>query len=191
VAQSLVSLHGPQSVFIGMILESTGVPVPSEVLLPFAGVLVAMGRWSFPEAVAVAWAAQVVGSLIAYGIGYAGGRPVLALVGRLVGGTHVAHAERWFHDRGHWAVFWGRFLPVVRTYISFPAGISAMPLPRFLVFTVLGSLPWTAALIFVGMRFGMAKVVLHHLAEILDLMLLAVVIVVALQLVRTWARGRS
>lgn len=175
--------HGPEGVFVGMLLESAGVPVPSEVVLPFAGWLVATGRFTFLAALLVALAGQLAGSLVAYVVGYAGGRPAVEWVDRHFGGHHLEPAERWFRRQGHWAVFWARFLPVVRTYISFPAGIGAMPIGRFLVYSFLGAVPWTASLIWLGFRFGLSTRLTNQITHILYLLLILVVIVVGLRVV--------
>lgn len=118
--------------------------------------MVFAGRLSFLMALLLAVLAQVVGSVIGYGIGRYGGRPALEALERVTGRKELAMAEDWFGRYGPAAVFWGRFLPVVRTFISWPAGLARMGMGRFLLLTFLGSIPWTAALIFGGERLGAA-----------------------------------
>jgi len=137
-----------------MIGESLGLPLPSEVLLPFLGWLVFSRRLSYLEALGLAVAAQMIGSYIGYAIGVFGGRPAFRWLEGVTGRHELDLAERWFDRHGAAAVFWGRFLPVVRTFISWPAGIGRMGLGRFTLFTFLGSIPWTAALIYAGSRLG-------------------------------------
>jgi membrane protein DedA with SNARE-associated domain len=180
---TFLQVHGPEGVFVAMVLESAGVPVPSEVVLPLAGFLVAVGRWTFLEATLVAVAGQLVGSFAAYAIGFWGGRPAVEAIDRAFGRHDLAPAERWFARRGHWAVFWGRFLPVVRTYISFPAGIAAMPLARFALFSFLGALPWTLVLTWIGLRFGTSHSVTAHITAVLYILLVLVVVFVATRVV--------
>lgn len=153
LVHSLISA-GPLGVFLGMIGESAGVPVPSEVLLPFAGFLVLTGRIGFAAVLLIVVLAQVIGSLIGYAIGYFGGRPLVARLSRLFGDHGVERAETWFARYGRASVFWGRFLPVVRTYISWPAGLARMPIGSFLAYTILGSIPWSVVLIYAGILLG-------------------------------------
>ncbi len=150
-------------------LETIVAPIPSEVILPMAGWKVSQSAadpsvlepltglpWNIPLAVALATVGSVVGALVGYGIGLWGGRPLLDRYGRYVGiGTEdLDRADRWFERWGSWAVFLGRMVPLVRTFVSYPAGISRMPLGRFVLFSTLGSLPWNAALIVAGFFVG-------------------------------------
>jgi len=145
--------HGPLGVFLSMVGESLGVPfLPSEIILPFGGFLVAQGRIGFLPLLALTVLAQVLGSLIGYGIGLVGGRAVFRALGRLTGRDELGHIEAWFSRYGPATVFWGRFLPVVRTYVSWPAGLSKMKMVPFIVLTVLGSIPWSAGLLYAGLR---------------------------------------
>lgn len=179
-ANALLS-HGPLGVGLGMFAESAGVPVPSEVILPFAGYLVAIGRLTWVSALVLALGGGLAGGLVLYWIGRYGGRPALVHWGRSVrfGEREMEAADRWFERHGHMAVFWGRLLPGVRTYISLPAGAAAMPVWRFLAFSFLGSLPWTAALVALGVVLGAhwrAALGLWHRVDVL----LVVALLVAL-----------
>jgi membrane protein DedA with SNARE-associated domain len=146
--QTFVSGHGLQAVFVLMVFESACIPVPSEVTMIYAGYLVSQGRMSFAAAVAVGSAANLVGSWIAWAAGAYG------LEGYLVRGArtrrHVEAAHRWFERYGAVTVLVSRMVPLVRTFISLPAGVARMPLARFSVLTFLGCLPWCALLVGVG-----------------------------------------
>ncbi len=174
---------GPLGVFLGMIGESAGVPLPSEVLLPFAGFLVLTGRIAFMTVLLIAIAAQVIGSLIGYAIGYFGGRPLVARLSRLFGDHGVERAEAWFSRHGRASVFWGRFLPVVRTYISWPAGLARMPIGPFLAYTILGSIPWSVVLIYAGILLGASWAKLGGPGQDISLVVAAVIVVVVVYLV--------
>lgn len=139
-----------------MILESAGIPVPSEIILPVLGVLVGRGAMGFWPAVALMALMQTIGSWVGYAIGYYGGRPLALRFGRYVmlDERSLSRAEVWFGRYGPSAVFFGRFLPLLRTFISWPAGFARMGAVRFTVYTFLGAIPWTAALIYIGVWLG-------------------------------------
>lgn len=153
-----ISNHGYVAVFVLMVLESACIPVPSEVIMLFGGALAGgLLAASHPHVslvgVAVAGAVgNLVGAMIAYLVGRAGGRPLLEHYGRyiLIRTEHLDRAESFFARRGDIAVLVGRVLPVIRTFISLPAGVAEMPVGRFAVFTLIGSLPWTFALAAAG-----------------------------------------
>ncbi|MGH9359256.1 MAG: DedA family protein [Terriglobia bacterium] len=139
-----------------MAIESACIPLPSEVVLPFAGYLVFMGRFRLAW-VAVAGALGCnVGSIIAYAVGATGGRPLIEKYGRyiLVSRKDLELADRWFARFGNWTVFFARLLPIVRTFIALPAGVSRMNFVRFNIYTFLGSLPWCWLLAYAGVRLG-------------------------------------
>ncbi|HLY40547.1 MAG TPA: DedA family protein [Terracidiphilus sp.] len=139
-------------------IESACIPLPSEIIMPFAGYLVYMGEFSL---VWVATAGAIgcnAGSLVAYWIGAAGGRPLVERYGRWVlMSHHDLDRMTWFFEKyGSITVLLARLLPVVRTFIAFPAGIAKMPQLRFHIYTFIGSWPWCFALAYVGMRLGKA-----------------------------------
>jgi membrane protein DedA with SNARE-associated domain len=109
-------------------------------------------------------------------------------IDRWTGGHHLAPTERWFQARGHWAVFWGRFLPVVRTYISFPAGIGAMPVSRFVAYSLLGASPWTVVLTWIGLRFGRGANLTASITHVLYAVLVLVALAAGLTL---WVRRQA
>ncbi len=148
--------------YVGLFLliagESALLPIPSEVILPFAGYLVFSGSISFWLAVTAAVTGQLFGSVLAYALGYYGGRPIVLKYGKyfLLNHKHFEHVELWFSKHGKLAVFFGRLLPVVRTLISFPAGITKMSFKKFLLYSTLGIVPWTILLIYIGFKLGAA-----------------------------------
>jgi membrane protein DedA with SNARE-associated domain len=146
-------------------IESVIIPIPSELVLPFAGFLVGEGRalepitgapWSYWLVVLAGTFGATVGALIAYAIGWFGGRPLLERWGRYIGvsATDLDRADAFFARYGNAASFFGRMVPVIRSLVSFAAGIAHMPILRFTIFTFLGSLPFTALLVFAGVQLG-------------------------------------
>jgi membrane protein DedA with SNARE-associated domain len=151
-----ISALGYPGLVLLMGIESACIPLPSEIIMPFSGYLVYTGRFSL-WAVAVAGAVGcVVGSIVAYWVGMYGGRPVIEKYGRyvLISQHDLDWADRWFARRGELIVFASRLLPVIRTFIAFPAGVARMNLPRFIVYTFVGSLPWCLGLAYVGQKLG-------------------------------------
>jgi membrane protein DedA with SNARE-associated domain len=149
---------GYLGIVLAMALESCCIPLPSELVMPLAGYMVFKHPDQFSLiGVGVAGAVGcVVGSAVAYGIGAAGGRPLLLRFGKyvLISRADSDRADRWFQRYGAPVAFLSRLLPVVRTYISLPAGIARTNFPQFLLFTLLGSLPWTFVLAALGLAFG-------------------------------------
>lgn len=139
-----------------MAIESACIPLPSELIMPFAGFLASEGRFSVWLLAVVGSAGCVLGSIPAYYAGYYGGRPLIEKYGKWVLLSHhdLDMADRLFERHGEPVIFFGRMLPVVRTFIAFPAGVSRMKMGRFLLYTFLGSLPWCLALAFVGLKLG-------------------------------------
>ena len=139
-----------------MAIENVFPPIPSEVILPLAGAQVADGTFVFALAVLAATAGAVAGALAIYAIARTGGRPLLLRYGRLLRITHedLDHADEWFDRRGGWIVLGGRLVPGVRSMVSVPAGLSEMPVGRFVALTTLGSAVWNAALIGAGWALG-------------------------------------
>jgi membrane protein DedA with SNARE-associated domain len=148
--------YGVPAVFGLMLLESMGILIPSEAISPFAGYLVSVSKMSLVAAVAAGVLGNVVGSWIAYCIGLWGGRELWLHYGRYVGvrAHHLHLAEKWFDRYGEFTVFVSRCLPVVRTFISFPAGTARMNFAKFTLYTVLGCIPWVSALTYLGYVLG-------------------------------------
>jgi membrane protein DedA with SNARE-associated domain len=178
---AVISTSGYAGILLLMAIESACIPLPSEVIMPFSGYLVSTGRFSL-WAVAVAGALGCnVGSLVAYYVGAWGGRPLVERYGRyvLVSNHDLALADRFFARYGELAVFIARLLPVVRTFIALPAGVSRMNVWRFHLYTFLGSLPWCWVLAYAGMKLGPRYGILREYFHRFDAAL-GIIIVVAL-----------
>ncbi len=152
----VINALGYPGVIFFMTLESMCLPVPSEVVLPFAGALAAEGEMNWILVGLAGTLGCLIGSVIAYYIGLKGGEPLLRKYGKyvLINEKHIDSSERWFKKYGDAVVFFSRLLPVIRTFISLPAGMYKMNFPRFLVLTVVGSLPWCLALSYAGYLLG-------------------------------------
>lgn len=147
---------GYLAVAVLMAMENACIPVPSELILGFAGYLVSADRMTFTGAMVAGMVGGMAGSIFAYVVGATGGRKFVDRYGKyfLIKKSHVDMAQRWFDKYGIRAVFFSRMLPVVRTFISLPAGFARVDFKRFLLFTFAGSLPWTALIIWAGMMLG-------------------------------------
>jgi membrane protein DedA with SNARE-associated domain len=156
VAVDVVDAMGLTGVFVLMLLESACIPVPSEATMLFAGFNVSNGEYSLFAATAVGSLANLVGSWIAYGIGRAGRVDILEKHGAKlhIKKSHLERADRWFEKYGDVTVFVTRMLPIIRTFISLPAGVARMPFWRFTVLTLAGCVPWVLMLTFIGKQAG-------------------------------------
>lgn len=153
---AVISALGYSGIVLLMAIESACIPLPSEVIMPFSGYLVYTGRFNL-WAVGVAGALGcVLGSLVAYWVGMHGGRRLIERYGRfiLISTHDLDLADRWFARYGEIIVFASRLLPVVRTFIAFPAGVARMNLSRFILYTFAGSLPWCLGLAYIGQKLG-------------------------------------
>src|SRR3954449_9796278 len=150
--QDQVAANGLQAIFVLMVLESACIPIPSEVTMIYAGYLVSQGDLVFWQAVLVGATANLVGSWIAWGVGFYGVDYALLRWGHAQ--KHLAQAERWFQRYGDATVFFSRMLPVIRTFISLPAGMARMPFWRFTLLSVAGIVPWVLAWGIVGKQVG-------------------------------------
>jgi len=151
-----ISSWGYVGVFILMALESALMPIPSEIIMPFSGYLAFLGKFSLWQVVWWGTIGNLIGSVAAYFIGVYGGRPLVEKYGKyiLISGDDLDLAEKWFKKYGVASIFFSRLLPVVRTFISLPAGIARMPFLKFCLYTFLGSLPWSFALTYAGVVSG-------------------------------------
>ncbi|MBI2953516.1 MAG: DedA family protein [Chloroflexi bacterium] len=175
-----------------MAIESACIPLPSEIILPMAGWMVSRGLFDFWWAVIAGTIGCTVGSTVAYYVGAIGGRPALLRYGRYVfiSPHDLDTADNWFAKYGDWAIFFSRLLPVVRTFISFPAGVSKMSLPRFLIYTTIGSFPWSLGLVYAGKVFGDNWVEIRGFLAKFDYVIVAVILVlVALYIYRHLKRS--
>ncbi|MGA8153155.1 MAG: DedA family protein [Terriglobales bacterium] len=154
--KSVIAVTGYGGLAILMAIESACIPLPSELIMPFAGYLVYEGTMNLFWAATVGAIGCNLGSLVAYEIGCHGGRPLVEKYGRwiLLSRRELEWADRFFVRWGYLAVFIARLLPVVRTFIALPAGVARMPRARFHIYTFLGSWPWCFALAWLGMKLG-------------------------------------
>lgn len=153
---SIISGSGYLGVTLMMTIESVCIPIPSEIVMPFSGYLVSLGQFYFWPIVLLATLGNLIGSLVAYFVGYYGGRSFIRRWGKyvLLREEELEHADYWFKKYGSPAIFFSRMLPIVRTFISLPAGIGRMRLPKFISYTFFGSLPWNFALAYIGWKLG-------------------------------------
>ena len=151
-----VTDYGYWAIFVLMLAESACIPFPSEVTMLVAGWYAADGRLDFFWAGTAGVAGNVVGSLLAYAIGRKAGRGLLDRYGKyvLIRAHDIDKAEVWWDKHGEAATFFSRLLPVIRTFISVPAGIARMPIGKFTIYTVLGVIPWTFGLTYLGVLVG-------------------------------------
>jgi membrane protein DedA with SNARE-associated domain len=153
---STLSSLGYLGIVLLMAIESACIPLPSEVIMPFSGVLVAQGRFTLWGAALAGAAGCTLGSTVAYVVGAIGGRPLALRYGKfvLLSAHDIDVADHWFKRFGEVTVFFTRLMPLVRTFISLPAGVARMPFLRFLAYSFVGSLIWSAFLAYVGMQLG-------------------------------------
>jgi membrane protein DedA with SNARE-associated domain len=196
---ALYGAVGYGGVMVAMAIESAMVPLPSELILPYAGFLVSDptqlepltgAPWSFWVVVIVATIGNTLGSIVGYAIGAWGGRPFLMRWGRflLIRPHEIEWAERFFVRYGPATAFFSRLLPVVRTFISFPAGVARMPLGKFILYSTLGALPWSFLLVFAGEQLGARWVDIRHALQPFDLAI-AIGVVVLVVLFVWWRLG--
>jgi len=187
---NFIASYGLLAVFVLMVGESCGFPFPSEVIMPTGGVLAATGHINLVAAIIAGAAANLVGSLIAYGVAARFGEPLLLGPGRFIGirRHHLEIADGWFRRWGLLAVFVGRVLPVIRTYISFPAGLARIDLLRFSILTFVGALPWCAALAIVGYVLGKNY---DRISGPLEKGAIVIALLVVIALIAWYLRGRE
>jgi membrane protein DedA with SNARE-associated domain len=190
---------GYVGVLLAMAIESAMVPLPSELILPYAGFLVSdpsqvepltKQPWSFLIVAIVATIGNTLGSLVAYAIGAYGGRPFLERYGRylLIRPPEIELADRFFERYGNATVFIGRLLPIVRTFISFPAGVARMPIAPFVIYSTAGAFVWSLLLVYAGTVLGAHWVDIRHALQPFDLAI-AVAVVAAVVAFIWWRLG--
>ena len=201
---AVISKSGYMGVVLLMAIESACIPLPSEIIMPFAGALVVPAiafEYGRSAAFSLLWVATAgaigcnLGSVIAYELGYYGGRPLVERYGsRILLSRHdLEMADRFFLRFGSLAVFIGRLLPVIRTFIALPAGIARMPRLRFHVYTFLGSWPWCLALAWVGMKLGeqwRKDTRLSHWLHRLDAVVILLIVAAIVWFVRSHWKNR-
>lgn len=182
LATEYMAVWGYWGIVLGMALESACFPLPSEIILPFGGYLVSQGALNFWEAVMAGLLGGTLGSTAAYLVGSYGGRPFILKYGRyfLISEHDVRRADDLFSRYGTKIVFWARFMPVVRTFISLPAGITRMDFPRFLIYTIAGSLPWTVVFVYAGVKMGDNWAYIRSIFEKFDVFIILALVAIVL-----------
>ncbi len=177
--ENVITLMGPSGVTLLMAVESCNIPLPSEAVLPFAGYIVSKGGMNFHAAACAGAVGCVLGSIPSYYIGYFGGRTFVEKYGKyiLVSKKDLDAADKWVEKYGDWAFFLCRMLPVIRTFVSLPAGILRAKKRFFFTFTFLGSLVWSYLLVFVGVKLGQNLEAFKHIWHKFDILILTVCII--------------
>jgi len=185
IAIHLIEYFGYWGIFFGMTLESACIPLPSEIIMPFAGYVVWEGKMTLWGITLAGAFGNLFGSLIAYFVGLKGGRPFLDKYGKYFFISHrkLDLAHDWFEKYGHEAVFISRLLPVIRTFISLPAGIAEMDLKKFVIYSFAGSILWCFALGYIGVLMGPRWDEIRSWFHILDIFVLIGIIGVLIYII--------
>ncbi len=186
---SFIETYGLLGIMITMTLESALIPLPSEVIMPFAGfVSWSKGSWLFFwQSVIVATFGNLLGSIMLYYVGAFGGRSLIIKYGKylLISEKELRNAEEWFQKRGEITILIGRMMPAVRTVISLPAGIFRMHITKFVVFTVIGSIPWNIILAYFGYILGIHWMMILNYSVYIDIIgILALVVLIVIMFIR-------
>ena len=184
---------GYYAVAILMALENACIPIPSELILGFAGYMIYAGRMTFTMAMVAGMVGGMAGSYFAYYVGHYGGRPFVDKYGKyfFVKKSHVDIAQEWFDKYGIKAVFFSRMLPVVRTFISLPAGFAHVDMRQFFFYTFIGSLPWTALILFIGMMLGEGWKVMMEVGHEISLAVAAIIVIICVMLYVQYKRKKK
>jgi membrane protein DedA with SNARE-associated domain len=189
----VINSTGYVGVGLLMAIESAAIPLPSEIIMPFAGFLVSEGKFNLFGVALAGGVGSAVGSAITYAIGRYGGRPFVERYGKyfLVSAHDLEISDRFFARFGGMSTFMGRLLPVVRTFISIPAGIAKVNFPKFLLYSFLGSVLWSLLLAYFGMKLGPAWLSLRERFHWLDYIIAAIIVLGAIWWVARHIRGRT
>ena len=192
-ATQVVRDVGLPGIFLLMALDATGVPIPSEVTMLFAGYNVFLGHDALVAVIAAGVLGDLVGASVAWGIGYFGRMELIERHGAKVHITpaRIALAEKWFDRYGTPAIFFSRMVPILRTFISFPAGAAKMPYGRFIVLSALGVIPWVAGWAIAGRELGSSYHSVQDKLHYVDLAVLVVLIAGAAYLILRQRRARA
>ncbi len=177
---TIISSIGYLGIFLLMILESMILPVPSELVMPFAGFLIAEGKMGFLWVIVFSTLGSLIGSLLSYYLGRIGGNKLVFKSGRyfLLNKEHLLKTEKWFSKKGGITIFIGRFIPVVRHFISIPAGIGKMNLKKFIIYTLLGAGIWNTFLTYLGFLLGKNWEKVLQYSDYVSFGILAIIILV-------------
>lgn len=191
---SVIASTGYLGIFILMVLESMVAPVPSELVMPFAGFLVADGKLNLWMVIIVSSLASITGSLISYFVAYFGEKELIHKFGRFVflDKEELGWTQRWFEKRGGITILISRFIPVIRHLISIPAGLARMDLKRFILFTAVGATAWNSFLLWVGMQLRERWLLVEKYSKPLDVVVIILAVAaVAYYAYRHWKRHRK
>lgn len=188
-----IDAWGYYAVAILMAMENACIPIPSELILGFAGYMIYAGRMTFTMAMVAGMVGGMAGSYFAYYVGHYGGRPFVDKYGKyfFVKKSHVDIAQEWFDKYGIKAVFFSRMLPVVRTFISLPAGFAHVDMRQFFFYTFIGSLPWTALILFIGMMLGEGWKVMMEVGHEISLAVAAILVIICIVLYVQYKRKKK
>lgn len=180
MSMNIISFLGYGGVFFLMVLESMVFPIPSELIMPFAGFLIAKGEMNFPLVILFSTLGSLVGSLISYYIGKYGGNEVILKFGKymFLDKTDLMKTEKWFSEKGEKTVFISRFIPVVRHLISIPAGIGKMDIKKFCFYTIIGAAGWNTFLAYMGFLLGKNWELVKHYSEFISIPTAIILVVV-------------
>lgn len=190
---SIIESIGYLGIFILMTLESAGIPIPSEIVVTFAGYLASEGRMDFWMVVIVSSLANLTGSIIFYYIGIHVGRPFIKRYGKylLMDERHLEITEEWVRRYGNLAIFIGRVTPAIRTYISIVAGIGLMDLAPFIILTIIGSLIWNFMLAYIGLLLGEHWETILPYLDYIAIIAVIIGIILIIYLFKYWGGARS
>lgn len=176
---AFISAVGYWGVFFLMALESTMFPLPSELVMPFAGFLVANRTFDFFTVLVASTLGCLAGSLFSYYLGYYGGKPFVRRFGKyfLLDERHLKKSEEWFNKKGHLTVLIGRFIPGIRHVISIPAGFGKMNIIEFSTFTIIGAGIWNAFLLWMGYLLEKNWQIVYHYTGYIDILLVFIIII--------------
>jgi len=185
---STISGSGYIGIFLLMIAESALIPIPSEVIMPFSGYLVSSGKFNAVYVIIAGSIGNLVGSLVAYYIGFRLGREFILRYGKyvLLRKSHLELTESYFKKYGNRSTFISRMLPAVRTYISLPAGVAKMNIRSFIIYTLIGSIIWNSALTYIGIQLGQEWKNILHYSDYFDV----IVIIGAIVAIAIFLRSR-
>ncbi len=175
---AIITQMGYFGVFLLMVMESMVLPVPSEAVMPFAGFLWHQGTFNFWIIAITSTLGSIIGSLISYGIGFYGGRPLIKKIGKyfLLNEHHLELTERFFTRYGDKTIFISRFIPVVRHLISLPAGLGKMKLFKFCLYTILGAFLWNSFLAYLGYYLADNWNIIRKYSEVIDIFVIILII---------------
>ncbi len=182
LAIAFITSTGYVGVFILMVLESMVFPIPSEAVMPFAGFFIFDGKMTWAAVIIISTLGSIMGSLISYGIGFYGGKPFISKFGKylLLNQHHLEITEKFFNKRGEITILISRFIPVVRHFISIPAGIGKMNIYKFIIFTIVGASIWNTFLTWIGfvLRENWKEVMKYsHVIDVFVVIIMAIIFI--------------